>query len=125
MSPRQSCDEVGAKELGATHGRTESMPLLPSELRQMQIEADMLHPKDRFNQRVEYRQLEIQNHEINIDQGINNKSQFAVCGRMQRNVSNTALTPNERLNTDLYIPAEHTSGHRRIFGDRSPSYVHQ
>ena len=69
-SPRESCDEVGTRELGGMHERTESQPLLPSELQrvQMQMEADMgLHPKERLHQRVEYRQLEIQNHEIDID----------------------------------------------------------
>ena len=31
-SPREGCDEVGVRELKGMHGRTESQPLLPSEL---------------------------------------------------------------------------------------------
>ena len=84
-----------------------------------------LHPKARFQDRVEYRQLEIQNHEINIDSGISNKPQYATARKMQRNASNAALSPNTGMpNSDLYIPAEHTSGHRRVFGDRAPSWAH-
>ena len=124
--PRESCDEVGGREVKGLRGRTESQPLLPAELHRAQIQMEMdMHPKARFNDRVEYRQLEIQNHEINIDAGISNKPQYATARKMQRNVSNATLGPNTGMpNADLYNPAEHTSGHRRIFGDRSPSYVH-